>query len=703
METERKAAAREYVEKFGLSVLLLEPRDKRPSSEHGSKDACCNWERINWAFNQFKNADFNIGIATGSTANNLIVIDCDVDEEADKDGCGWLADWEHENGVKLPKTATVETGRGGSHFYYWNKSGRKIKNSANADIAVDIRGEGGYVMAPPSIHPNGRKVFWDVPPDEVPIAEADEVVFRLIDEVQHGRGVFDDCFVMPDEVGKGERNDTMHKFACSLWAKSTPPDKLWARMQSINKDRFKPPINGRELRTIYNSVTKLPQGYSDEVKEQQAKKAEREKDGAKKSVGRPRKFEHDVVARMLIEEHDACKIGGAPAIRVGGIFKTGWSGIDGAIYDIKSNATTANLREVHNWLDVKAPTREISPWNLIAFQNGVFDLKKHAFREFADDDVFTSVIPHDYNKDAGTRGDAIHKFLVDVSSDDLAIHANLLETLGLCMLHVSRYEYAPVLLGRGSNGKSTFMNFISYVIGEENVALLQPDELGVRFQKASLVGKLVNLSDDIANGYLDGKECAEIKRLATGEPTRTDVKGSNAFNFIPCCTLIFNANTFPRLADTSDGMMRRLFPIEFSRIFKGAEKKPHLSDELQVEECAERAIYDAVEMLQLLIERGEMTPNDVSTRIKQEIVTDNSTVLQWVDDIGGWCEVQGESKETAYSSYETWARNNGVRNPVSAKTMCNEIKAHSGMTLCEFSRDDLGKRTRVFGHEKSKK
>ncbi len=702
METERKAAAREYVEKFGLKVIWLEPHDKRPASNNGSKDATDNWERLEWAYNEY-NADYNVGIATGSNGNNLIVIDCDVDEEADKDGCGWLADWEHENGVRLPKTATVETGRGGSHFYYWNKSGRKIKNSANADIAVDIRGEGGYVMAPPSIHPNGREVFWDVPPDETPIAEADEVVFRLIDEVQHGRGVFDDCFVMPDEVGKGARNDTMYKYGCSLRAKSCAPDKIWGLMQKENRDRCKPPMNKRELRRTYHSVLDKPQGYSDEVKAQQAEKVEREKDGAKKSVGRPRKFEHDVIARMLIEEHDACKIEGAPAIRVGGIFKTGWSGIDGAIYDIKSNATTANLREVHNWLDVKAPTREISPWNLIAFQNGVFDLKAHEFRDFAEDDVFTSVIPHDYKVDAGANGNLIHRFLLDVSGDDTAIHANLLETIGLCMLHVSRYEYAPVLLGRGANGKSVFMKFLRYVLGSENVSSLEPKDIDKRFQAVQLVGKLANLSDDIANGYLDGDACSKIKNLATGDPIYTDVKGSNGFTFTPCCTLVFAANEFPRLADTSEGMMRRLFPISFTQRYIGERRDQHLQDKLNTEECAERAIYDAVEMLQLLIERGDMTPNETSRRIKQEIITDNSTVIQWIDDCEGWDVVRGKTKELAYELYSDWAKRNGVRNPVGAKKMCDEIRAYSGMTLCGLEYVEMPngvkKRARVFEYK----
>ena len=400
-------------------------------------------------------------------------------------------------------------------------------------------------------------------------------------------------------------------------------------------------------------------------------------------------------------------IGGAPAVKIGDIYRTGWGGINTLINERHRGAKICNRREVHAWLTDQAPKREISPWNLIAFQNGVFDLKSHEFRAFDDEDVFINVIPHNYNSDAGAYGDAINQFLEDVSGDDLSVYANLLETIGLCMLHVSRYEYAPVLLGRGANGKSVFMKFLRYILGDENVSTLKPKDVDKRFQAVALVGKLANLSDDIANGYLDGDSCSQIKNIATGDPIHTDVKGTDGFDFVPCCTMVFSANEFPRLADTSDGMMRRLFPIEFTQRFIGENCDKHIFDKLANEECAERAIFEAVNMLQCLIERGEMTPNNSSLRIKQEIVTDNSTVLQWVEDAGGFENaVRNKSKELAWNDYADWARNNGVRNPVNAKTMCNQIKMYGGLTLCErtYIEDEHGnkKRTRIFGYKNAK-
>ena len=75
-------------------------------------------------------------------------MDLDIDEDRGLDGYHTLREWENENG-KFPETWTAITGRGGYHLYYrWSS---EVKNRARIIDGVDIRGEGGYVVAPPSI------------------------------------------------------------------------------------------------------------------------------------------------------------------------------------------------------------------------------------------------------------------------------------------------------------------------------------------------------------------------------------------------------------------------------------------------------------------------------------------------------------------------------------------------------------------------
>lgn len=102
--------------------------------------------------------DANIGIATGMISGGLIVLDFDEDEEQGKHGLEVLKDWEEKYG-SFPETARVITGRGGIHLlFHYDKP---IKGTEAIYPGVDVRAEGNYILAPPSIHPNGRSYQWE--------------------------------------------------------------------------------------------------------------------------------------------------------------------------------------------------------------------------------------------------------------------------------------------------------------------------------------------------------------------------------------------------------------------------------------------------------------------------------------------------------------------------------------------------------------
>jgi hypothetical protein len=89
-----------------------------------------------------------------------------------------VSKWEAENG-KLPETVTCITGRGGYHLYF-HYEGKDIGNRAGILEGVDVRGEGGYVIAPPSPHPNGTEYVWELPPDEYDFAPLNDIVKRFL-------------------------------------------------------------------------------------------------------------------------------------------------------------------------------------------------------------------------------------------------------------------------------------------------------------------------------------------------------------------------------------------------------------------------------------------------------------------------------------------------------------------------------------------
>lgn len=142
---------------IGLPVLPLQPHGKIAINEHGSRGATTDEEQIRRWWTQWPQA--NIGIATGG---RLVVIDEDNDEDRGKFGSEEVRSWEKKNG-ELPDTVTALTGGGGRHRYYIT-DGPEYRNAQSLLPAVDVRGDGGYVVAPPSVHENGHTYEWEEAP-----------------------------------------------------------------------------------------------------------------------------------------------------------------------------------------------------------------------------------------------------------------------------------------------------------------------------------------------------------------------------------------------------------------------------------------------------------------------------------------------------------------------------------------------------------
>lgn len=132
----------------GRLVLPCAPRSKRPLTTHGLLDASTDPRVIARWFGRWPAA--NLAVRTGRESG-LVVLD--VDGEA---GIESLRELEREHG-DLPATASVCTPRGGQHFYFAHP-GVEVPNSAGTvGGAIDVRGENGYVLVPPSVGANGRR------------------------------------------------------------------------------------------------------------------------------------------------------------------------------------------------------------------------------------------------------------------------------------------------------------------------------------------------------------------------------------------------------------------------------------------------------------------------------------------------------------------------------------------------------------------
>lgn len=246
METMLDAALR--LASLDMAVFPLVEREKLPAVSGGFKVATTDLEQIREAWEHRPN--LNIGVATGTVSGGLVVIDLDVDETKDEDGVATLRAWEREHG-ELPETATVKTGRGGMHLYY--RCDQPVGCSVNAEMGVDVRGDGGYVVAPPSVHPNGNRYEFEEYLDDVPIARADSNVYAFIRAVQ-GERQRGKRFSLPEVIADGKRNDTLMRLACSLQAQGFDDVLILSNLEAVNNQKCNPPLPESEVRDIVESV-----------------------------------------------------------------------------------------------------------------------------------------------------------------------------------------------------------------------------------------------------------------------------------------------------------------------------------------------------------------------------------------------------------------------------------------------------------------
>ena len=144
---------------------------KHPLTARGLHDATTDADTIErwWAETQ---GFANIGVVTGELSG-LVVVDID----AKSGGLETLARLERTYGVA--RTPTADTGGGGKHYFFCYPLGYIVGNRTGIQPGIDVRGDGGYVVAAPSAHASGRAYTWAVPPDE-PLAALPPWLLALI-------------------------------------------------------------------------------------------------------------------------------------------------------------------------------------------------------------------------------------------------------------------------------------------------------------------------------------------------------------------------------------------------------------------------------------------------------------------------------------------------------------------------------------------
>lgn len=206
-----------------------------------------------------RHPDCNIGLVTGAVSN-LVILDVDPRNGGDTS----LSELTSTNG-DLPPTSEVATGGGGTHFWFRHPGG-KIKSDKNVlGDGLDVKADGGYVVAPPSMHKDGNRYVFRNHPEDVSTEELPEWLLERLREpttpdtvTPTGRKPEH----IPDSLPEGKRNETLTSLAGSMRDRGASLESIKAALITENRTRCKPPLGTAEVEQIARSVSRYePGGY----------------------------------------------------------------------------------------------------------------------------------------------------------------------------------------------------------------------------------------------------------------------------------------------------------------------------------------------------------------------------------------------------------------------------------------------------------
>lgn len=222
-------------------------KGKIPATSNGFKAATTDLKQIGEWWGQDRSYD--IGIATG---NGLMVVDVDNVEEVTKNVMDLL----------LSSTTYIVETKKGLHFYF--KTDKLIKNSVKAIPGIDLRGEGGFVIAPQSRHMSGHVYRWrEGQKGDIDVASLphlpDELHKLLCPETKQSTNAQNNLIL--DTTGRklvptGGRNNYLTKIAGALQRKGLSYEALEAALQAENEAKLEEPLGEEEVRRIAKSVSR---------------------------------------------------------------------------------------------------------------------------------------------------------------------------------------------------------------------------------------------------------------------------------------------------------------------------------------------------------------------------------------------------------------------------------------------------------------
>lgn len=588
----------------------------------------------------------NLPEFAGILANNAALIDIDDYEQSEilfaivKD-------------LKI-KCRVYKTSRG-KHFLFINDKleTNKIKTKLACGLVADIKIGSRNSYSILKYNNAERDILYD--------CEEYEVVPKWLVPVRSSVNFFE------MESGDG-RNQALFNYILTLQSHNFSVDEARQCINIINDYLLKDHLSESEINTILRD------------------------DAFKKPIFfKENKFLFDKFSAYLKDNDHIVRINGQLHVYRDGIYVPGQDEIEAAMIEHIPNLNRSKRAEVSSYLNILIrKNTKTAHAKYIGFRNGIYDIEEDKLIDFSPDIIITNKIDHDYNPNA--YSEILDKTLNKLSCNDKSVRALLEEAVGYCFYRRNELRKSFILTGDKKNGKSTFLAMLKELLGDENTAALDLNELGDRFSSASLFGKLANIGDDIGDDFISNP--AIFKKIVSGDSIKGEHKGQREFFFAPYCKLLFSANNIPRIKDKSGAVLSRLVIIPFDATFSKEDPDfdPYIKYKLISQDSMEYLALLGIEGLKRILKNNAFTTSEKVKKSIEEYEESNNPIKLFFKGITEK-EVVNEPTNEIYKMYNEFCLANTFT-PMSNIEFSKQIKKQFDLEI--VNRTVKGKKYRIF-------
>lgn len=546
----------------------------------------------------------------GILANDVILIDIDDGEQAEL-----MMDIVEDMSLDC---IVMQTTRG-KHFYFRNgsvdKCGTHVKLACGLTADIKIGSHNSYAV----VKYNGEERFVEWDSEE--LSELPKWLYPVKSNL--------DLFSMQEGDG---RNQALYNYILTLTSAGFTKDETREVLTIVNKYIFSVPLSDDELEVIMRDDAFPSDSFFEKGK-----------------------FLHDKFADFLMRNDSIYRINEQLHVYRDGVYVPAQRIIEGAMLKHIPFLKTNQRNEVLRYMNIMAEERKGADARYIAFRNGVYDIAEEKLLPFSPDLVMTNQIPWNYNENA--YSEAVDKTLNKIACGDGTIRHLLEECIGYCLYRRNELSKFFILTGEKNNGKSTFLEMVKTLLGQDNVSALDLEDMNERFAVASMFGKLANIGDDISDEFLHGKGVSMLKKVVSGNLVKAEFKGQDAFFFNPYVKLLFSANDIPRTKDKTGAVLRRMVIIPFNARFtkEDPDYDPYIIYKLRTEEAMEYLVQIALDGLFDVLADNAFTESEKVEEAIEEYNEENNPIISFLKD----AEIVGRFTKDCYKEYQVFCLENG--------------------------------------------